>query len=206
MIKLKDLLSVCFSEMLVFDVTNEDTTYQETHMIVNHQDGKYDDYEIVDTTCCDDVIYVAIKKNQNIKSIGKLIDFCKDGFGMDISDNIWGWGNYFVVDNESNDYYNKVMNFFAMNIEVLKYDLSFFTVCDISRFILDNKIAFDIFMNEVNSDDFKPRNNEKLCKVDDYVMFEIYIATFQELINGNYSDDDYKKLYYELVTGGKENE
>lgn len=134
-----------------------------------------------------------------------LVNFCGKG-GLDICDDTWDWGNYFEVDGESNDYYDKVMQFFAMNIEVLKYDPTWFTVCDVAGFILKHKSAFDAFMNEVNADDFKPYNNEELCNVDDYVMFEVYIATFQELLNGNYSEDDYKKLYIELVTGGKGNE
>ena len=138
--------------------------------------------------------------------MSKLINYCKQGYGLDICDDTWDWGNYFEVDGESNDYYDKVMQFFAMGIEVLKYDPTWFTVCDVAEFILKHKSAFDVFMNEVNADDFKPCNNEELCSVDDYVMFEVYIATFQELINGNYSEEDYKKLYFELVTGGKGNE
>ena len=134
-----------------------------------------------------------------------LVNFCGKG-GLDICDDIWDWGNYFEVDGDSTDYYNKVMQFFAMGIEVLKYEPNWYTVCDVAGFILKNKVAFDNFMNEVNNDNFKPRNNEKLCSVDDYVMFEVYIATFQELLNGNYSEDDYKLLYIELMAGGKRNE
>ena len=64
MIKLRDFLDICFSEMLVFDITNEETTYQEHEMVVDHERGKYDDYIIEDTTCCGDVIYVAIRKGE----------------------------------------------------------------------------------------------------------------------------------------------
>lgn len=134
--------------------------------------------------------------------MSKLINFCKQGYGLDICDDTWDCGNYFEVDGESNDYYDKVMQFFAMNIEVLKYDPTWYTICDVSGFIWKNLNAFSRFMNAANNENFQPCIQGVCESVDDYLMLDIYIATFQELINGNYCEEDYEKLFYYL--GGED--
>lgn len=133
----------------------------------------------------------------------ELIKLNDDGF--DISDKIWDWGNYFYCDADienHKDYYDKLMHLFAEHIDVIKFNKDWYTVCDVSGFIWNNLNAFSRFMNAVNNENFQPCIQGVCESVDDDLMFDIYIATFQELINGNYCDEDYEKLFYYL--GGED--
>lgn len=136
----------------------------------------------------------------------KLINYLKEKeLGFDIADETWDWGNYFecpIELDQDSDYYDKLMHLFAERIDVIKYQENWFTICDISNFIMQNIDAFTKFMIEFNNDNFNP----SLCgvpeSIDDYLLYELYIGTFQELINGNYAEKDYEKLFYYL--GGEE--
>lgn len=61
---LKELKQVCFCDMYVFDTTYQDTTYREMEMVIDHEQERYDDYTVVDITCCGDEIYVAIEQER----------------------------------------------------------------------------------------------------------------------------------------------
>lgn len=138
----------------------------------------------------------------------KLIECIKENHcGLDIADNIWDWGNYFeceYYEGDCYDYYDKLMHLFAEHIDVVKYSEDWYTICDISGFIWENLNAFSKFMNAANNENFQPYIQGVCESIEDYRMFELYIATFQELLNGNYCDSDYELLYNYL--GGKENE
>lgn len=138
----------------------------------------------------------------------KLIECIKErNYRLDIADNIWDWGNYFesevnLLVEEDYDYYDKLMYLFAENIDVIKCNYDWYTVCDVSGFIWKNLNAFSKFMNAANNENFQPCIQGVCESVDDYLMLDIYIATFQELINGNYCEEDYEKLFYYL--GGED--
>ena len=126
-----------------------------------------------------------------------------DNYGFDIADDIWDWGNYFETPRNfkecKNDYYNLLMWHFANNIEIVKYQQDWYSICKVSEFIYKNIKAFNQFMNEENRDDYRPNEYEEIESVDDGLMVDIYLPTFENLINGNYSDDDYKKLCEYLI-------
>lgn len=133
----------------------------------------------------------------------KLIDFMEfiAEYGFDITDNYWDWGCYFETPRklECKDFYDKCMLYFAENITIIKYAKDWYSTCLISDFIMENLEAFNQFMNEENADDYKPINFEPIESIEDDLMIDIYIATFESLICGNYSEKDYEKLYKYLT-------
>lgn len=135
----------------------------------------------------------------------KLIEFMEfsDNYGFDIADDIWDWGNYFETPRNfkecENDYYNLLMWHFANNIEIVKYQEDWYSICKVSEFIYKNIKAFNKFMNEKNREGYRPNEYEEIESADDELMVDIYLPTFENLINGNYSDDDYKKLCEYLI-------
>lgn len=65
MIRLKDLKEVCYEEMLVFDGSEEEVTYNESHLVVDHESERYDNYVVIDiTNSCEEehFMYVTIQK------------------------------------------------------------------------------------------------------------------------------------------------
>ena len=123
--------------------------------------------------------------------------------GFDICDKIWDWGTYFEmpspdIKEEELDYYDKCMRLFALNIEFEKYQKDWYSICNVADFIWDNKKKFDKFFNEVNSEDWQPKNwniNDK----EDEEFYDTYLYCFEQLVNGNYSEEDYKRLYEILL-------
>lgn len=127
----------------------------------------------------------------------------KDFDGFDIADDIFDWGNYFECGEsleKSEDYYDKLMVLFALNIEVVKYQENWYTICKVAEFISKHSKAFTKFMNENNREDYQPKNykGEKIT-LDNDLFYDLYIMTFESLINGNYCESQYKELY-ELLT------
>lgn len=135
----------------------------------------------------------------------KLIEFMEfsDNYGFDITDDIWDWGNYFETPRNfkecENDYYNLLMWHFANNIEIVKYQEDWYSICKVSEFIYKNIKAFNKFMNEENREGYRPNEYEEIESADDGLMVDIYLPTFENLINGNYSDDGYKKICEYLI-------
>lgn len=113
--------------------------------------------------------------------------------GFDICDQTFDWGNYFGLDFElkEKDIYEMVMEYFARNIEMVNYQKEWFSVCKVSEFIQAHRKAFDMFMKECNGESHQPNSS---VSMEDEEFYWLYLATFESLINGNYSDDDYKLL------------
>lgn len=130
----------------------------------------------------------------------KLVEcVAKHNGGFDISDRTWDWGEYFdCADKLKNcgDYYDKVQWVLGKEIEVDKFDTTWFTVCDISGFIMKNIDVFNEFLNDVNREEWQPQNWEKQPEQDDEEFYELYIeGMFQDLLAGGYSEKSYEKLY-----------
>ena len=119
--------------------------------------------------------------------------------GCDIGDETWDFGTYFEFDSSSkDDGYDFVMNYIAENLTINKYREDWYSPCEISEFIMNNKKFFDAFMKECNNEDYQPQE----CGKDDEEFFDIYLSTFEGLVSGNYSDDDYFYLT-KLIKEGK---
>ena len=131
----------------------------------------------------------------------KLMEFMKftGKYGFDIADVDFDWGNYFEVPEEveDDDYYDKCMIFFAENITILNYKENWYSCCKIGDFLMNYEDAFTTFMNEENRYEYRPENFN--FKKGDEDWYELYIMTFEGLINGNYAEEDYEKLYTYLT-------
>lgn len=119
-------------------------------------------------------------------------------WGFDISDEVFDWGNYFDVNHYSleKDSYDVLMIYFANNIEMVKYREDWYSCCKVSEFIQAHRQAFDKFMVECNNERYQP-NDE--VSMDDEEFYDLYLMTFENLINGNYADEDYELLYNLLL-------
>lgn len=116
----------------------------------------------------------------------------KDGF--DIADEIFDWANYFGIDlhNTEKDSYDVVMVYFANNIEMVCYRENWYSSCKVSEFIQKHRKAFDEFMRTTNNESYQPKED---VTIDDEEFYDLYLMTFESLINGNYAEEDYEWLY-----------
>ncbi len=132
----------------------------------------------------------------------------------DICDDVWDWvcnlghGGYesfeeidkeYGKDNEEG-YYFKFIFLCCLNIKCVKYQPKWYSVCNVSAFINDNREAFDKFMNEMNREGYRPKDyDEPLVWDDDDEFYDVYMETFRNLVNGNYCDYQYKALVEYLL-------
>jgi hypothetical protein len=118
--------------------------------------------------------------------------------GFDIADNIFDWGNYFGVDLHpyEQDSYNVLMIYFANNIEMVNYNKNWYSSCKVSEFIQSHRQAFDKFMRMVNNENYQPDDS---VTFEDEEFCDLYLSTFESLINGNYAEEDYELLYELLL-------
>lgn len=121
----------------------------------------------------------------------------KDGF--DIADEIFDWATYFGFDFDSleKDSYDVVMTYFANEIEMVNYQENWYSCCKVSEFIQKHRKAFDLFMKEVNNERYQP---DEEVTIEDEEFCDLYLATFESLVCGNYADEDYDLLYELLLT------
>ena len=125
-----------------------------------------------------------------------ILEFMKfsneDGF--DIADEIFDWCDYFAINTitTEKDSYDVVMMYFANNIEMVNYRKGWYSSCKISEFIQKHRKAFDEFMRTTNNEHYQPSDE---VSIDDEEFYDLYLMTFQNLIDGNYSDSDYERLY-----------
>ena len=131
---------------------------------------------------------------------------------LDICDTIWDWGvnlghggyssfEDIDKDNPMDPWYYKIILLFCLNIKVEKVQPKWYTVCHVAEFIDENREAFDKFMNEENREGYRPKDYPKHQNptIDDELFYDIYLPTFESLVVGNYTDDDYKKLFEYLT-------
>lgn len=133
-----------------------------------------------------------------MKTLKEALELLDDGF--DIADDIFDWGNYFGYDLESDDYYDKLLDFMADHIEFVKYQKDWYSICKITDFIVKYQDKFDKFLNEVYLEEYTPKylckkyNMPKISE-DDELFYDVYFDMFANLLNGNFSDEEYEKLY-----------
>lgn len=126
----------------------------------------------------------------------KIYEFMKfaNSDGFDIADEIFDWCNFFGVDlhKQANSSYDVVMVYFANNIEMVNYRENWYSCCKVSEFIQSHRKAFDKFMRMVNNEQYQP---DDTVTIDDEEFYDLYLMTFENLINGNYAEKDYELLY-----------
>lgn len=142
------------------------------------------------------------------KSIYEVLMFNQQE-DMDICDDIFDWGSNIGCRKsfeDCQDYYDKLMLLFCLNIECKRYNEKWYSCCKITEFIEANKEVFDKFMNEENREEYTPRYYKEELGMDNVTsetddFYDLYLNTFESLIVGNYCESDYEKLYKML--GGK---
>jgi hypothetical protein len=130
-------------------------------------------------------------------TIYEFMQFSKK-YGFDIADEIFDWGNYFDVNYDSleKDSYDVLMVYFANEIEMVNYNEDWYSCCKVSEFIDKHRKAFDLFMKQANNKYYQPNGD---IAIDDEEFCDLYLSTFENLINGNYADEDYELLYQLLL-------
>ena len=131
-----------------------------------------------------------------------LFDAINLGGARDITDEIFDYLNFFdySIENVNQDDYDFCLDWFARNIEAIKGDRDVI-FCRISQFIDQHRNVFDAFLNEVYREEYQPRNMDYI-DVDDEYFYDYYLAMFSDLINGNFSDEDYT-LLANIIRGQK---
>lgn len=121
--------------------------------------------------------------------------------GFDIGDEKRDWGNCFDCPHyeDIKDNYGKLMVLFALNIRVVRFQKDWYTTTTTSDFIVENKKAFTRFMNESNRPEYQPQTYGNEIDNDDDLFYDLYMVTFENLINGYYSEQSYGKLYNYIV-------
>lgn len=116
------------------------------------------------------------------------------GKGFDIGDGIFDFGIYFDYIKNPKNNYEKVIDFFAKNILFERYNVNWYSTCKISDFLYKNKKAFAIFMKNNNKENYQIHNISKITlKCNE--MYDIFLPTFESLINGNYAESQYQELF-----------
>lgn len=124
---------------------------------------------------------------------------------VDIADNTYDFAVNFACNldkNKCKDYYDKLMRMFAIGIECGNFEIWSSPVahCDIVAFIRQHYTSFNVFMSHNNRDGYKPQEYD-LVEEDTDLWYDLYMNTFESLVIGNYSDEQYKELYQ--LMGGK---
>ena len=125
--------------------------------------------------------------------------------GFDCCDNDWDFGVFMTCEKsfeDCHDYYDKFMLLLCLNIKCIKYSPKWYSPCDFVSFFEENKEPINKFLNEENREGYRPMDYKKLDKEEDSGYYEVYFLSFENLINGNYCENDYEKLYKYL--GGKQ--
>ena len=128
----------------------------------------------------------------------------KTGYGFDIADKDWDWGTYFdcpATWDECNDYYDRCCLLFALNIKVEEIRQDWYSPCYVADFLWEHRDAFGKFFDEENREGYRPCDYSDIAPDEDTGFLEAYLEPFESLLIGNYSESDYKKLYFMLVSG-----
>lgn len=126
------------------------------------------------------------------------------GNGFDCCDIDWDFGVFMTCEKtfeDCHDYYDKFMLLLCLNVQCEKYKAQWYSPCDFVSFFEENKKAINKFLNEENREGYRPKDYKHLDKNEDSGYYEVYFLSFENLINGNYCESDYEKLYKYL--GGK---
>lgn len=149
-----------------------------------------------------------ITKEIKLEDVSLYQMICHVGSGFDICDDEYDWGVYmdcYKSWEECDDYYDRIILLFALNIRCVKYNDDWYSPCKVSEFIAENIKAFRQFFNEENREGYRPMDYENADDShSDEGFYEAYMMPLESLIAGNYSEDDYEKLYKLLIKEVKE--
>ena len=120
-----------------------------------------------------------------------LYELVKQDGGLDIGDNIYDWGNYFDFSDDDSDDYDRCMVEMAKRIEVVKVNKNWFTTCKITQFLQDNEDVVTEFIDSFYDDEYKPQEE---IESESEEFYDYYFDLFTSLINGGWSDREYKWL------------
>lgn len=120
-----------------------------------------------------------------------LYELVKQDGGLDIGDNIYDWGNYFDFSDDDCDDYDRCMVEMAKRIEVVNVNPNWFTTCKITQFLLDNEDVITEFIDSFYDDEYKPQEE---IEAESEEFYDYYFDLFTTLINGGWSDNEYKWL------------
>ena len=131
-------------------------------------------------------------------TLKELIKMSNEGY--DVADDIFDWATNYDYDIDLEDYYGKALDLMASEIEVVKIQPKWYTICKFSEFIEKYQDVFDKFFNEENKEVYTPKYACKELGVDRLnkdmeEFYDIYLNSLESLIAGNYCESDYKKLY-----------
>lgn len=119
-----------------------------------------------------------------------LYELVKQQGGLDIGDTIYDWGNYFDFSDDDCDDYDRCMVEMAKEIEVVKVNPNWYTSCKVTEYLEKYKDAFTEFMNTFYDDEYKLVDVENQSEE----FYDYYFDLFTSLINGGWSDREYKWL------------
>lgn len=133
-----------------------------------------------------------------------LFDLCKLS-DVDIADNTYDFMVNFgchVRKCDCKDFYDKCMRFFATKIECDDFEIGDnIAHCDIVKFINKFIDVFNEFMNRHNREGYRPKDFALVDKDDptyDDIFYDIYMNTFNSMVVGNYSEEQYRDLFTAL--------
>ena len=116
--------------------------------------------------------------------------------GCDVCDEDWDWGIYVPLPEEgSDDPYDRFCAMLCDNLHTNALNLDWYTPVDACRFVESHRAAFDRFLNEANREGCRPCDFDKPLKSDeDRGYHEVYMDSLEQLIAGNYPNEDYEIL------------
>lgn len=138
--------------------------------------------------------------------------------GTDIADDVFEFYIYISYNDEKptieDDPYDFCMNLFCENFEYVRSIPASscgsggvgHVICKVSQFIADYQDVFDKFMEEENSEDYKPSNPmwEGKVTIDSEDFYDLYMTTIYSLIAGYYAEEDYAKLARAITEARKQ--
>lgn len=126
----------------------------------------------------------------------ELFQLC-DIEDTDISDDVYDWWVDFSCCTDKSkctDYYDKLMRYFATQIECDRYRPNWYSNCFVSKFIKEHLNVFRQFLNEENREGRRPKDCED-SETDDETFYTIYMTSMKQLIGGDYSERECEKLF-----------
>ena len=122
-------------------------------------------------------------------TIKQFMEFANKG-GFDIGDDVWDWGVYFDLPRTIDDNYDKFCEFVANNLTMVCYRDDWYSTCKVTEFLTKFDKAFRKFTNECNNENYQLGD----CEIESDQWFETIFPTFESLIVGGYSENDYGRL------------
>lgn len=117
--------------------------------------------------------------------------------GSDTGDNTWDWMCYvdYIPEDAARDNYDIFLIALSKNVKPLRVDRDY-VLCDYTRFLEDHWEAFKKFTQEYNNEMYALQDDDVL---DDEDVFDIAFGTLGSLINGGYSQNEYRAFVNDVL-------